>query len=87
MPEPGAAMLAGAKLAVIPLGNPLTERARAELKAVLAFAVTNTVPLFPAARESELAFVDRVNEAGARMVSVLFAVLVSPPPIALMVRL
>ncbi len=45
-PAPGAAMLAGAKLAVTPVGNPVAERATAELKPpeVVTAMLTGAVP-------------------------------------------
>jgi hypothetical protein len=54
VPEPGAAMLVGEKLAVIPVGNPVTVSATAALNEVEAAVVKLTVVLLPAARLIEL---------------------------------
>jgi hypothetical protein len=85
LPEPGDAMLAGAKLAVIPLGTPLTARLTAALKLVLAVVVKVTLPRLPAATVSELGETASVKVGGTSRVTVLVAVLVIPPPAAVMV--
>lgn len=84
-PDPGAEMLVGEKLAVIPLGSPLTDRFTAALNVALAVVVTVTVAWPPAAKVAGLDEMARVNVGTGRMVSVMFAVLVNPPPDALMV--
>jgi hypothetical protein len=54
VPEPGAAKLAGERLAVIPLGNPVTVSATAALNEFTGAVVRLTVVLLPAARGIEL---------------------------------
>jgi hypothetical protein len=78
-------MLEGAKLAVTPLGSPLTARLTAALKVPLAVVVKVTLPRLPAARLSELGETASVKVGGSSRVSVLVAVLVIPPPVAVMV--
>src|SRR5713101_3771651 len=54
VPEPGAAKLVGVRLAVIPVGNPVTVSATAALNEFAGTVVRLTVALLPAARDIEL---------------------------------
>jgi hypothetical protein len=85
LPLPGAARLAGAKLAVTPLGSPVAEKAIGALKPPEGVVVIVTgidppgVRLMPAA--------PRVTaKLGVTTVRVRGCVLVSPPPVAVMMR-
>ena len=83
-PEPGAATLVGAKVAVTPLGSPLADKAMAELNPVPAAVVT--VMAVDAARAT-LAVV-ALNESVKVPVTVRLrvCVLVTPPPVAVTVN-
>jgi len=85
-PDPGAGKLAGAKLAVTPDGRPFTESVTAEPNpaGVVTATVTGT---FPARTRLtvEVVAVNPIADAGAVTVSATVAVLVRPPPEALIV--
>jgi hypothetical protein len=49
VPAPGAAMLVGEKLAVMPVGIPLADKAIAELRPFVTAVVRVTVPVVPPA--------------------------------------
>jgi len=85
VPEPGAAIPPGEKLAVMPLGSPLTARLMALLKVLFALVVSVRLPLFPAANVSEPELTLKLKLGAARTVTVQPAVLVTPPPVAVMV--
>ena len=52
-PDPGATRVVGVKVAVIPLGNPVTEKATAALKPPLTVTVRVTLLFDPAVTETE----------------------------------
>ena len=66
LPFPGAAMPAGAKLAVTPLGSPVTDNATAELNP-LATAVVSTIRVDPLRATLALVTLDERLNAGVRM--------------------
>lgn len=53
-PEPGAAMLAGEKLAVTPAGNGMAASMTAALKLLLPAVVTVAVPCWPSTIRNEV---------------------------------
>jgi hypothetical protein len=55
LPNPGAGRVAGVKVAVTPLGSPVTEKAMAALNPPLTATFTLTLLLDPAVSERELA--------------------------------
>src|ERR1041385_2276419 len=81
VPLPGAAMLAGAKLPVTPVGSPLTENTIAELNP-LATAVVNTMRVDPPRTTLALAALDESVKDGDSTVRAKVWVLVMPPPTA-----
>jgi len=82
LPLPGAAMLAGEKLPVTPVGSPDTVRATAELKVVLPAVVKLRLPDDPPGpMVTAVAEPLRVKD-GASTVSVKLAVWVSDPAVA-----
>ncbi len=86
VPAPGAAILAGAKLAVTPDGSPDAERVTAELNPPDGVTVrpTGTVPLRTTLTVEGAAVSARAG-VGAVTVSATVAVLVRPPPEAVIV--
>jgi hypothetical protein len=54
VPDPGAARVLGSKVAVIPLGNPLTEKVTAELNPPLTATVKITLLVDPVVSETAL---------------------------------
>lgn len=80
-PLPGAATVAGEKLAVTPAGSPVTVKAMAELNAV-PFAVVRVIEaVLPRARLALAALAASVN-VGGRMVRLKDTVLSAPAPAA-----
>ena len=65
VPEPGAAMDAGLKPAVTPVGRPDADKAIAELKPFRAVVVIVEVPLLPCNTESEVGEAEREKLAPA----------------------
>jgi len=53
-PDPGAGRVAGVKVAEIPLGSPVTEKATAALKAPLTATFRLRLPFDPAVTEREV---------------------------------
>ena len=84
VPEPGAAMLAGVKVMVTPVGSPVAERTTAESKPPETAVVTVAVPLCPCRREPDVGETEIVKApaVGAVTVSATVAVCVIPPPVA-----
>jgi hypothetical protein len=80
VPEPGAAIDAGLKMAVVPVGSPDTLSAIAEAKPPETAVVMTLVPLAPCAMDSVGGAAAMVN-AGAVTVRDTVAVCVSPPPV------
>ena len=83
VPEPGAAMDAGLKVAVTPAGAPDAVRAIAELNPPDTAVVMVETPLFPCATETEVGEAASVKAglAAAVTVSEIVADSVSPPPV------
>lgn len=82
LPEPGAGMLAGAKVAVTPAGVPLADMAMALSKPPEIAAVMVDVPFDPSATESEVGLAVRVKPGvlPVETVSETVVVWVTPPP-------
>ena len=87
MPLPGAAMLAGVNVAVMPLGNPLIDNATAALNPLPAALVIVIGVEAPGATLGPVALDERVKLAGGKTVSANVRVLVVFPPTAPRVRL
>jgi len=83
LPEPGAAIEAGLKVAVTPVGKPLAEREIAELKPPATVVVILDVPEPRRATETEVGEAESVKlaETGAVTVSDTVVVCVTPPPV------
>jgi hypothetical protein len=86
LPLPGEAILAGEKLAVTPFGTPLMDRATAELNAFTRAVVKVMDAVAPAVTLALLAPGVSVKLAGCEIVRLRVWVLVTPPPVAIMVR-
>lgn len=86
LPLPGAAMLVGAKLAVTPEGSPLTDSATDELNPFNAAVETVTRAEPPAVTVALVALGVSVK-LGTATVRLNGEVLVTPPPVAVTVRL
>ena len=86
-PEPGAAIVAGLKLAVTPEGRPLADKPTDALKPPETAVETVTVPLRPLRIEPEVGETAIVNAPlpGAVTVSETVAVFVTPPPVPVIV--
>ena len=80
VPEPGAAMEVGLKLAVTLLGRPLADKATAELKPPETAVVIFDVPLLPCATETEVGEAEMVKlgVGGAVTVRLTLVVCVMP---------
>jgi hypothetical protein len=65
VPEPGAAIEVGLKLAVTPVGCPVAESAMAASKPPEMAAVMVEVPLFPWTTDTAVGFADKLNVAVA----------------------
>jgi len=88
VPEPGAAMLAGAKVTLTPGGKPDADRAIAELKLPVTAVVMVEVPEPPQAAVSELGEAAREKSALAAAVTAKTKLAVTeetPLPLAVMV--
>jgi hypothetical protein len=87
VPDPGAAMDAGLKLAVTPLGIPLADKATAESKPPVMVLVMVELPELPLDMVSEVGDALRVKLAPAWAVTVkeTVVVCVTPPPVPLTV--
>ena len=85
LPEPGEAMLAGAKVAVTPFGRPLTEKATAEWKPFCAVVERVMDAALPAVTLALVALGDRVKVGGGLTVRLIVWVFVTPPPVAVTV--
>jgi hypothetical protein len=83
VPEPGAAMEAGLKAAVTPVGSPDADNAIAELNPPDTVVVMVEVPLLPWTTETAVGEAASVNagEAADVTVSEIVAVCVMPPPV------
>ena len=82
VPEPGAARLAGAKLAVTPAGSPVAERATALLKPPETATFTPAMATPPCARVTDGVPKLSVNPAGGVIVRFNDAFCVTVPPFA-----
>ena len=80
---PGAAMVCGLKLAVTPLGAPDTEMASAAVNPATAWAVRVTVAFPAGCSVTVLALAERVKPG---TLTVILAVWVIPPPVAVIDR-
>lgn len=87
VPEPGAAIDVGLKLAVTPVGAPDAARAIAELKPPDTAVVMVETPLLPCTTETEVGEAASVKAglAAAVTVSEIVADSVRPPPVAVTV--
>ena len=83
VPEPGAAMEAGLKLTVTPVGWPLALKATAELKLPVTVVVIVTSPLWFCRIDPEVGETEMLNPpvTGAVTVSDTVAACVVPPPV------
>ncbi len=85
VPEPGAAMEVGLKVAVTPAGWPLAVKATAELKPPETVVVIVEAPLLPCATETEVGEAASVNAGVAAAVTVsdtvVVCVMLSPAPV------
>ena len=86
-PVPGAAMLGGAKLAVTPLGNPLTDNATCDWNPFNTAVDSLIVVEPPCATVALVALGVSVKLGGGTTVKLTGCVWVTPPPIAVTVRL
>ena len=80
-PEPGAGMVCGLKLTVVPEGTPEADRAIALLNPPLTVVVMVDVPWFPCTTLSEGGEAEIVKLGGAVTVSVTVAFCWMPPPL------
>jgi hypothetical protein len=82
-PEPGAAMDAGLKLTVTPVGCPVADKEMDESKPPEAFVVTTAYPLWPRSRYPEVGETEMVKVPLVATVTVsdTVAVCVIPPPV------
>jgi hypothetical protein len=85
LPDPGDAIDAGLKAAVVPVGSPEAVSATADLKLPEIAVVMELVPLAPRATVTRVAEAEIVNEPGAVTFSVTDEVCVTPPPVAVTV--
>ena len=81
LPPPGAAIVLGLKLTVVPLGAPVADRLIALLKPPLTAVVIVEVPELPAATLTDVGEAARVKLGGAVTVRVTVALCVIPPPL------
>src|SRR5208337_3068491 len=81
LPEPGAGIVLGLKLTVVPVGTPEADRLIALLKLPLIALVIVEVPWFPCATLSEAGEAESVKLAAAVTVSVTVVVCWMPPPL------
>src|SRR5271157_3782022 len=85
LPEPGAGIVAGLKLTVVPEGMPEADRLMALLKPPLTVVVMVDVPGLPWTTLSEAGEAESAKLGGATTVSVTVAVCWIPPPLPLTV--
>jgi hypothetical protein len=85
VPLPGDAMLVREKLAVTPLGSPLTDNATAELNPVPA-VVVNVMGVEAPGATLALEALDASVKVGGNTVRLMVLVFVTPPPVAVTVR-
>lgn len=83
VPDPGAAMDVGLKLAVTPVGWPLADNATAELKPPETVVVIEEDPLLPCTTEIDVGAAASVKAGVAAVVTVseTVAACVRPPPV------
>ena len=81
LPLPGAAIVLGLKLTVVPLGAPLAVRLMALLNPPLTVVVIVEVPELPCAALTDVGEAARVKLGGAVTVRVTVALCVIPPPL------
>ena len=81
LPDPGAGIVVGLKLTVVPVGTPVADRLIELLKPPLTAVVIVEVPGLPCARLSELGEAEIVKLGPAVTVSVTVALRWSPPPL------
>jgi hypothetical protein len=79
-PAPGAGIVEGLKLTVVPLGAPVADRAIELLNPALITAVMVEVPWFPCGILKEAGDAEIVKLAGAVTVSVTVVACCTPPP-------
>jgi hypothetical protein len=80
LPPPGAAIVVGLKLTVVPLGTPVADRLMALLKPPLTVVVMVEVPELPAATLTEVGEPVSVKLGGTVTVRVTVALCWIPPP-------
>ncbi len=85
VPEPGAGMVAGLKLTVVPDGMPEADRLIALLNPPLTVVVMVDVPCFPWLTLREAGEAEIVKLGAAVTVNVTVAVCWTPPPLAVTV--
>ena len=81
LPLPGAAIVLGLKLTVVPLGAPVADRLMALLNPPLTAVVMVEVPELPAATLTEVGELASVKLGGAVTVRVTVALCWIPPPL------
>lgn len=87
VPVPGAAMLEGAKLAVIPLGSPVRDKATADWNPFNPATDSLIAVEPPRSTVALVAFNVSVKLGGGNTVRLTGCVFVTPPPVAVTVRL
>ena len=85
LPPPGATMVAGLKLAVVPVGTPLADRFMELLNPPLTEVVMVELLAFPCTMLVTLGFAEIVKLGGAITVRLIVTVRWSPPPAAVTV--
>jgi len=85
VPLPGDAMLAGVKAAVTPFGSPVSDRAMADLNPFTG-AVVSVIVFEPPAVTLTLVALGVSVKLGVKTVRVIVWVLITPPPVAVAVR-
>ena len=82
VPEPGAAMDAGVKLTVTPVGCPVADKATAELNPPEMAVVIVDEPLLPCTTDAEAGDAEMVKSGigAAVTLSVTVVVCITPPP-------
>ena len=86
LPVPGVAILAGVKFAVTPVGNPPTDKATADWNPFAPAVEILIVVVLPGRTVAVVAAVVSVKLGGKETVSVMACVFVTPPPVAVTVR-
>lgn len=87
LPLPGAAMLVGENAAVTLFGRPVTDSATAELNPLLVAVVSVILAGLPTTTLALVGLGVSVKLLGATIVRLSGEVLVTPPPVAVIVRL